>query len=159
MTIPLQINGKHLCQIFEPDLDISSWSDADIQKYSVSKQMLPTEVVLTSETYSRDAERTADYELENLTLVNRKAKPEFTWELIRAEYVALLMNFLNYAYDFKNAEGIIIPRLATNILVTYQDFVGLRAINAYLGQTIEGTLVQYEGVQYWQNFRIAFPEK
>lgn len=157
--IPLKINNKHLCQIFEPDLDITGWTDADIQNYCISKQMFPTEVVLTSETYSRDAERTADYELENLVLVNRKAKPEFTWSLIRAEFVEALMLFLGYTYDFKNAEGEIVPVESPNLIITYKDFIGMRTINAYLGQTIDGTLVEYEGVQYWENFRIAFPEK
>ena len=159
MTIPLQINNTHLCKIFEPALDISSWSDADVQRYSVAHQMLPTEVMLTSETYSRDAERTADYELEELTLVNRKAKPEFTWSLIKTEYVAALLQFLGYDYNFKSGEGIILPQLADIINVTYLDFIGMRTIEAYLGQTIEGTLVEYDGVTYWQDFRIAFPER
>jgi hypothetical protein len=121
--------------------------------------MFPTEVALTSETYSRDAERTADYELENLTLVNRKAKPEFTWSLIRADYVANLLIYLGYTYEFKDAKGEIVPVEAQDISVTYQDFIGTRTINAYLGQTLEGVLVEYNGVLYWQNFRIAFPER
>lgn len=157
--IPLKINNKHLCQIFEPELNISGWSDQRIQTYSLECQMFPTEVALNSETYSRDAERTADYELEELVIVNRKAKPEFTWALIRAEYVEALMRFLDYSYNFKDASENIVPISAPNYLVTYKDFVGLRTIYAYLGQTIEGTLVEYEGVQYWENFRIAFPER
>ena len=121
--------------------------------------MFPTEVRLTSETYSRDAERTADYELENLTIVNRKAKPEFTWSLIRADYVEALMRFLKYDYDFADATGDIIPRAAPTIYVEYKDFTGMRTIAAYLGQTIDGVLVEYDDVQYWQNFRLAFPER
>lgn len=157
--ILLKINSKHLCQIFTPDVDISTWSNEQIQDYSSQMQMLPTEVMLTSETYSRDADRTADYELENLTLVNRKAKPEFTWSLLRAEYVEALLLFLNYSYDFKGSEGDIVPQEADKIVVTYRDFVGSRTINAYMGQTIEGTLVEHNGVQYWENFRVSFPER
>ena len=144
--IPLKINDTHLCKIFEPGLDISTWSDNDVQRYSISKQMFPTSVALTSETYSRDAERTADYELENLLIVNRKAKPEFTWSLIKASYVEMLLAFLNYTYDFKDSYGDVIPVDAPDIRVTYKDFTGTRTINSYLGQTIEGVLVEYEGV-------------
>lgn len=157
--IPLKINDKHLCEIFEPTLDVSGWDDATIQSYSIRKLMFPTEVALTSETYSRDAERTADYELEHLVLVNRKAKPEFTWNLIKAPYVQNLMLFLKYGYDFKNTSGIVTPVPADPIIVEYCDFTGIRRINAYLGQTIEGVLVEYEGELYWQNFRLAFPER
>ena len=157
--IPLKINGKHLCEIFEPDQDISSWSDAQIQQYSTEKMMLPTEVSLVSETYSRDADRTADYELEYLTLVNRKAKPEFTWELLRADYVEALMSFLTYDYDFKDINDVVMPREAERLSIVYRDFVGVRTIQSYLGQTIEGVLVEYDGVQYWEGFRIAFPER
>lgn len=157
--VPLKINGKHLCQIFEPTLDITGWTDADIQSYCISKQMFPTEVGLVSETYSRDAERTADYELENLMIVNRKAKPEFTWSLIRATYVEALLVELGYTYKFKDSAGEIVPKDAPNIQVEYRDFTGVRVIYSYLGQTIEGTLVEYGSVQYWTNFRIAFPER
>ena len=157
--IPLQINAQHLCKIFEPDLDITGWNEATIISYSLSKRMFPSQVGITSETYSRDAERTADYELENLTLVNRKAKPEFTWDLIRADYVTRLMSFLDYTYNFKNAQGVIVPQEAPHVTVTYRDFVGMRTIDAYLGQTLEGTLVEYDDVLYWENFRIAFPER
>ena len=156
--IPLKINGKHLCEIFE-DISVANMSEEQIQAYSLSKQMFPTTVDLTSETYSRDAERTADYELERLTIVNRKAKPTFTWSLIKAEYVQNLLLFLNYDYNFKDAQDIVKPREADTILVTYRDFIGLRTINAYLGQTLDGIFVEYEGVQYWENFTISFPER
>ena len=157
--IPLKINHKHICEIFEPSLNITGWSDKAIQEYSIKKMMFPTSVLLTSETYSRDAERTADYELEYLMIVNRKAKPEFLWRLIKASYVYNLMAFLNYNYNFKDGEGIITPKNAEDIYVTYRDFTGVRTIIAYLGQTLEGTLVEYEGELYWENFRIAFPER
>lgn len=155
----LRINNKHLCEIFEPTLDVSSWSEEKIRAYSASKLMLPTEVTLVSETYSRDAERTADFELEHLVLVNRKAKPEFTWAYLKTEYAERLFSFLGYNYDFKDDNGTIVPRPAADIHIEYYDFVGNRTIVAYLGQTLEGTLIDYEGSQYWQNFRIAFPER
>lgn len=161
--IPLKINGKNLCEIFEPDLAargfFAGMTDAEIISYSIDKQMFPGTVEVTSETYSRNAERTADYELEALELVNRKAKPEFTWSLIRANYVEKLLAALDYTYDFKNASGEIVAVSAPDISVTYQDFTGIRTINAYLGQTISGTLVEHAGVLYWDNFRIAFPER
>ena len=157
--IPLKINNLPLCKIFEPTLNIEGWAENVITQYCISKQMHPTEVKVTSETYSRDAERTADYELEYLTIVNRKAKPEFLWSLIRADYVEALLKYLNYDYNFKDSSGIVQPRTADEIQVTYKDFTGTRTIIAYLGQTLEGTLVEYEGVQYWENFRIAFPER
>ena len=156
--IPLKINGKHLYQIFDPDNFNSKWTEDEIIQNSLAKQMFPSAVVCSSETYSRDAQRTADYELEYLVFVNRKSKPEFTWDYIKAEYVQKLLAFLNYKYDFKS-NGIIIPEDAEEIRVTYWDFVGERTIIAYLGQTIEGTLVEYEGQLYWQDFRIAFPER
>ena len=157
--IPLTINNVHLCKIFEPNLSITGWTEAQIIAYSLDKQMFPSEVVLSSETYSRDAERTADYELEYLTIVNRKAKPEFIWSLIKADYVKNLMTFLGYTYNFKNNENVVIPVEAADILVKYHDFVGERTIHSYLGQTIEGTLVEHNNVLYWKYFRIAFPER
>lgn len=157
--IPLKINSKSLYEIFDPATFDASWDEETLIANSLDAQMFPTEVALTSETYSRDAERTADYELENLTLVNRKAKPEFTWSLIRADYVANLLLFLGYTYDFKNESDEIVPVEAPAITITYRDFTGMRTINAYLGQTLDGVLVEYGGVLYWQNFRIAFPER
>ena len=156
--IPLKINNKHLCEIFE-DISTDGWNDATVQEYCLRKQMFPTSVELVSETYSRDAERTADYELEYLTLINRKAKPTFTWSLIKADYVRKLLGFLGYEYNFKNEDGVVISQDAPDIHVTYLDFIGLRTITAYLGQTLEGTLVEYDGEQYWENFTIAFPER
>lgn len=157
--IPLYINGKSLYEIFEPSSFNVAWTIDEIVEQSISKMMFPTSVDLTSETYSRDAERTADYELQNLLIVNRKAKPEFTWSLIRADYVKKLLEFLGYNYNFKDTGGNVIPRESVVISVKYYDFVGERTINAYLGQTIEGTLSNYDGILYWENFRIAFPER
>ena len=157
--IPLKINNKHLYQIMDPEHYDSNWTDAEVITKSIQKQMFPVEVFLTSETYSRDAERTADYELENLTLVNRKAKPEFTWTLIKYTYVQNLFAELNYTYDFMDTDNVIIPQEAPNIAITYYDFVGIRTIQTYLGQTISGTLREYNGELFWENLRIAFPER
>lgn len=157
--IPLKINNKNLCEIFEPGKDFSGYTDDEISSYSIEHSMYPTEVKLSSEQYSRDAERTADYELEKLVIVNTKAKPEFTWSLIKAIYVYQLMKFLNFKYDYKNTDGEVVPEEAEVINVTYWDLIGTRTIKSYMGQTIEGTLVEYDGVLYWENFRIAFPER
>ena len=157
--IPLKINNKNLCEIFEPNKDFSGYTDKQISSYSIEHSMYPSEVKLSSEQYSRDAERTADYELEKLVIVNAKAKPEFTWSLIRADYVSQLMNFLNFKYDYKNTNDEIVPEEAAVINITYWDLIGTRTIKSYLGQTIEGTLVEYEGILYWENFRLAFPER
>ena len=116
--IPLKINGKNLYEIFDPATFNPNWDEATLIANSISAQMFPSAVELTAETYSRDAERTADYELENLVVVNRKAKPEFTWDLIRASYVANLFNYLGYTYDFKNENDVIIPVDAPVISVT-----------------------------------------
>lgn len=189
--IPLKINGKQLCEIFAPDaqwwaerngqqeaVTMETATDEDKREYSLKMLMLPTSVTLTSETYSRNAERTADYELEELLIVNRKSKPEFTWDYIRAEYVQNLLTFLGYTYNFKDDAGDVVPVNSPEITVTYTDFTGERTINAYLGQTISGTLTVLqtketiqqdsttglsktvmESEYWWQNFRLAFPEK
>lgn len=157
--IPLKINGLSLYEILEPETFDPAWDEQTLIEKSIRARMFPSEVALTSETYSRDSDRTADYELENLVIVNRKAKPEFTWALISAAYVAKLLAFLNYTYDFKNDADVIIPVEAEDISITYQDFTGIRTINAYLGQTLDGVLVEYNDELYWENFRIAFPER
>lgn len=156
--IPLRINGKQLCEIFTPSA-VANMNDAQKRAYSIQNEMYPTNVHLTSETYSRNADRTADFELEDLLLVNRKASPEFTWDIIRHEYVQALLLFLGYTYNFKDENGYIEPVEAEDISVTYIDFIGERTITAYLGQTIEGTFEEYDGVLYVRNFRIAFPER
>ena len=159
--IPLLINNKHLCEIFAPTetAGISTWTDDEINAFSLAHQMYPTSVDLISETYSKDTERTADYELENLVEVNRKAKPAFTWDLIKADYVKALLEYLGYNYNFKDQNGVIIPREAATIAITYWDFIGIRTIQSYLGQTIEGQLVEYNGALYISGFRLAFPER
>ncbi len=186
MSIPLMIGGKHLYQIMLTPEEIlwiannelnkaeSSWTEEDINTISRERCLYPTSVALTSETYSRNASRTADYELETLQIVNRKAKPEFTWDIIKSVYVQRLMQELQYTYGFKRDEdNSIIPIEAPTFEITYTDFVGTRTIKTYLGQTIDGTLEEYHETPktrlgadqfeapatYWRNFRIAFPER
>ena len=134
--IPMKINNLYLCQIFEPGLNIDGWTEEQIDTYCRRKLMYPAEVRLTSETYSRDADRTADYELQHITIVNRKAKPEFVWDHIRAEYVEKLLSYLSYDYNFKDVNDIVQPKKAKEIYVTYQDFVGTRTILDISGEYI-----------------------
>ena len=166
--IPLKINGHNLCEIFEPDVDFSNMDEQQIIDYSIEHRMFPTSVKLDAETYCRDADRTADYELENITNINAKAKPAFTWDYLKAIYVERLLVFCGFKYNYK-VNGVIVPEEAPTLAVTYLDFIGLRTINAYLGQNLEGELTEIqefdelnrvsEKVLYWQNFRIAFPER
>lgn len=166
--IPLKINGLNLCQIFEPEIDFSGYTDEQIIEYSIKHLMFPTEAKLTSETYCRDADRTADYELENITNVNAKAKPEFTWDYLRADYVERLLTYCGFKYNYKNG-NFIVPETAPTIDITYRDFIGMRTAHTYLGQNIDGTLTEIEEydadseqkvkVLYWRNFRVAFPER
>lgn len=162
--IPLKIKGTHLCIIMDPEggdpeTGYVGWSNAQFTAYSIDNKMYPSEVKVTAETYSQDAERTANFELETLTLINAKSKPEFTWTLIKAEYVSRLLTYIGFKYNYKDEFGDIVPREAPALAITFPDFLGLRTIDCYFGQTINGTLVEYDGVLYWQDFRLAFPEK
>ena len=70
----------------------------------------------------------------------------------------------NYLLKFKDdyhdsTSGQIKPEEAPVIKVTYKDFLRERTINAYLGQSIEADLVEYDGEQYWESIRLAFPER
>lgn len=130
-----------------------------VNAFAMKYQMFPTSVNVSSETYSRDAERKANYELEDLQLVNAKSKPEFTWSFIKASYVNLLLEELQVNYVFKDEDDNFILKDAPIVLVSYWDFVGMRIINAYTGQSLSGELVEYEGELYWKDFRIAFPER
>ena len=87
-------------------------------------------------------------------------------------------------YNYKDVEtNDIIPVEAPTIEITYWDFVGMRTIKAYLGQTLSGTLEEHSNylpssynnndgswsntidtmhpgkTLYWRNFRVAFPER
>ena len=193
--IPLKINSKNLIEImlttaelsyFETKIgkQYSNWTDDDVIQCSLEAQVFPSDVTLSAEQYSRDSERTADYELENITIVNCKSKPEFTWNIIKASYVKNLLDFLKYKYNYKDAEtDDIIPVEAPTIEITYWDFIGMRTIKAYLGQTLSGTLEEHSNylpssynnndgswsntidtmhpgkTLYWRNFRVAFPER
>jgi len=141
--IPLKINGKNLCSIFEPDISFVGLSDEQMKQWSIDHQMYPSEVKVTSETYSKDAERKADFELEKVILTNAKAKPEFTWSYLRADYASRLLIYLGFTYNYKDVAGEVVPKEALPIAVTYWDFNGMRTIQSYLGQTIEGTLVEH----------------
>lgn len=160
--IPLKIDGKHLVEIFDPTAAAALLTDEAKVRYSIKMQMYPSSVELNAETYSRDAERTANYELEDLILVNRKAKPVFTWEMLKAEYVKKLMEFLQYKVNYKNNLDEVVPIDATTYQITFYDLTGERTITCYLGQTIECELKEYLvnniPTLYWENFRIAFPE-
>jgi hypothetical protein len=156
---------KNLWEIFDPNDDnhFNELPD-DASKMNLAREllMIPTEVKLSAETYCRNADRTADYELETIQNINAKAKPEVTWSYLKTEYVENLLNFLGWKYNFKQTvegEDVIVPENAPVIMVQYQDFIGIRTIRAYLGASIDGTLVEYNGSNYWENFRIAFPER
>lgn len=126
---------------------------------AIKLQMFPTEVKVSAETYSRDADRTANYELEELVLVNAKAKPEFTWSYLKYEYAKNLLEECAFKYNYKDSEGEIVPITAPVISIYFNDLIGARTINAYLGQSIDGVLGEYNGQLYWRDFRIAFPER
>lgn len=153
IPLVLKVNEvtKNLWQIMEPDGSYGSTEEEQIA-YAIKHLMFPTEVKLTSETYCRNADRTANYELKSITNVNAKSKPEFTWDKLKAVYAKRLLNFLGFKYDYLDGQGNIQPEEAPTINVTYLDFNGMRTISAYLGQTIEGTLVEYfemyEGLIY-----------
>ena len=161
--IPLRLGvnniTKDLWEIMEPEVDYSHMSEQEKISFALNNKMFPSEVKVTSEVYCRDAERTANYELENITNVNAKAKPEFTWNMLKADYAKKLLDFLGFHYNYKNNNNTIIPEPAPVIDVTYRDFNGMRTIKAYLGQTIDGVLREYSNVLYWESFRIAFPER
>ena len=155
--IPLKIDNKHLIDIMDPTAAAGLTDAQKIQK-SYELKLYPSEVTLNSETYSKDAERTANYELEDLTLVNRKDKPEFVWDYLKAIYVERLLSYLGYHFNFK-VTGSVVPEAAQTFSIEYLSFIGTRIMTAYLGQTISATLIETtDGNQYWQNFRIAFPE-
>jgi len=175
IPLKLEINNtqKDLWEIMEPDVDYSQMTEEEKISFALARGMFPSEVKLASETYCRNSDRTANYELEKINNVNAKAKPEFTWSLIKIEYVERLLLFLGFIYDYKDVDGQIQPRLAPEIYVTYRDFIGMRRIKAYLGASLDGTLKeivtqevdpQSQSLttvrrQYWENFRIAFPER
>lgn len=160
--IPLKINNKHLVEIFDPVAAATLLTDEAKIAYSIHNQMYPTSVQVDAETYSRDAERTADYELEDLILVNRKVKATFTWDVIKASYVENLLDYLQYKVSFKNQDDEIEPEEAPTYSIEFYDFVGERTITAYLGQTLSSELKEYlvenTATLYWEDFRIAFPE-
>lgn len=157
--------SKELWEIFEPEVDAAWRSLSTYQEkvdYAIRHKMYPSSVHVTGETYSRNAERMANYELEHLTLVNAKAKHEFTWDWLKYDYVKNLLDFLQFTYDYHdpNDPDTILPREAPAIAVTVYDFNGQRTFNCYIGQTIEGELkTTNDNTLYWESFRIAFIER
>ena len=156
---------KDIWEIFEPEVNAPWRSLTDLQDlvdYAVRRKMYPSSVHVIAETYSRDAERMANYELEKLTLVNAKSKHEFTWSYLKYDYVKNLLDFLQFSYDYHdpNDASIIVPREAPAVSVRVFDLNGVRTFDCYIGQTIEGELkVTGDAVLYWEDFRIAFIER
>lgn len=133
----------------------------------LSQKLVPTEVHVSSETYSRNLDRSADYVLSAGSMVNRKAKIELTWDLIKCSNVTTLMQNLNYAYDFVDPlTEEVVPKDLQTYKIEYKDFTGTREAIMYLGQTIEADQTEYlltesgttQAVQFWKSFRLAFIE-
>ena len=150
--------SKYLWEIMDPNEDWSGTLEQQLQK-AYRLKMLPTSYKITAETYCKDADRTANYELEKITNINYKVKPEFTWSLLRAEYVRNLLTFLKLKDNYKNNQNVIVPEEAPIIKVTFEDLLRERTISAYLGQSIDIEYVEYDNILYAQDFRIAFPER
>lgn len=149
---------KYIWEIMDPSINWSALSLAQQVARAISLKMLPTEYKVTADTYCKDIDRTSDYELENITNINYKVKPEFTWRMIRAEYLANLLTFVNLKDDYK-VENIVTPEAAPIIRVTFNDLMRERTIEAYLGQSIEVSFVEYDNVLYAEEVRLAFPER
>lgn len=138
------------------------WDDLTLEEQkqkALSLKMLPESYKVTAETYCRNSERTANFELENITNVNAKSKPEFNWSLLRAEFLTNLLTFLKFRHNYKNDSGEVVPEEAPKLKINFRDLLGERTVETYLGATIETTLVEYNDVQYWQDLRLAFPER
>ena len=152
---------KYIWEIMDPSIDWSALSLAQQVAQAISLKMLPTEYKVTADTYCKDIDRTSDYELENITNINYKVKPEFTWRMIRADYLAKLLTFVKLKDDYKvgNVENIVTPEAAPIIRVTFNDLMRERTIDAYLGQSIEVSFVEYDNVLYVEEVRLAFPER
>lgn len=147
----------------DPDsLGYEEWENLTLEQQkeqALKLKMLPESYKVTAETYCRNSERTANYELENITNVNAKSKPEFNWSLLRAEFLTNLLTFVKFRHNYKNEYGEVVPEPAPKLKIKFRDLLGDRTVEAYLGATIETTLVEYDGVQYWQDLRLAFPER
>lgn len=196
MAIPIlfKINDKHLIEIMLSSTELAvyeaklgnkpfaNWTDEEILQCSVEACVYPTEVTVDAEQYSKNAERTANYVLEDLTIVNCKSKVTFVWSYLKASYLSNLLTELEFDYDFE-INDIVYSKTPNIITVTYWDFIGVRTINAYMGQSISGNLIQYDDYDtstwnsstkqwnkntstlhkgatlYWESLRLAFIER
>lgn len=150
---------KYIWEVMDPSVNWGSMTIQQQLEYAYAHKMLPSSYKNNGETYCRNADRTANNELENIVNVNYKSKVEFTWKLLKPEYLSNLLTFLQFKDNYKNSINEIQPEEAPLIKVTYRDFLQERTINAYLGQSIEAELVEYDDVQYWESLRLAFPER
>lgn len=151
--------SKPIWKAMDPSVNWDSMSLQEQLNYAYSHKMLPESYKNNGETYCRNADRTANNELEKITNVNYKSKVEFTWKLLKPEYLSNLLTFLQFKDNYRNSNNEIQPEEAPTIKVTYRDFLQERTIVAYLGQSIEAELVEYDNVQYWEQLRLAFPER
>ena len=167
LTLQITVEGvtKELWEIFEP-ANNAGWrslsTDQEKVDYAIAHKMYPSSVHIIAETYSRDAERMANYELERLTLVNAKAKVEITWDWLSYDYAVNLLSFLAFTYNYHDPldPTIIVPREAPSIQIQTHDLTGTRTFSCYIGQTIEGELkASGDNKLYWESLRIAFIER
>ena len=150
---------KPIWQAMDPLVNWSSMTTPEQLAYAYAHQMLPSSYKNNGETYCRNADRTANNELEKITNVNYKSKVEFVWKMLKPVYLSNLLTFLQFKDNYKNTINEIQPEEAPLIKVTYRDFLRERTIDAYLGQSIESELVEYNNEQYWEEIRLAFPER
>lgn len=150
---------KYIWEIMDPEFNWGSLSLDNQLKRAYENKMLPTSYKVTGETYCKDADRTANYELEKITNINYKSKPEFNWSLLKAEYFSNLLTFIQFRDNYKDQNNEIVPEEAPTIKVTFRDLLQERTIEAYLGQTIDATFKEYDNVLYVEDIRIAFPER
>lgn len=150
---------KYIWEIMDPDYNWGSLSLQEQINRAASLKMLPSSYKNNGETYCRNADRTANNELQRIENVNYKSKVEFTWKYLEPLYLSRLLTFLQFKDNYKNAQGDVQSEDAPMIKVTYVDFLRERTIDAYLGQSIDAELVEYDNKQYWESLRLAFPER
>lgn len=162
LKIAIQQNGnwveKNIWEIFDPSVNWDSMTYNQQVQEAIKRLMLPTTYKINSETYCNNSDRTANYELEKIINVNYKSKPEFVWNKLPVEYLENFLSFIGFRTNYL-VDGTFITEEAPVIKVTYRDIVGVRTIRAYLGQSIEAEVVEYDGKQYYDQLRLAFPER
>lgn len=161
LKIANSVNGtlKNIWEIMDPNYDWSSLTEAECVNRALKEHMIPTSYKVNCETYCKDADRTSDYELENIKNVNYKCKPEFVWQYLKPIYLSNLLSFIHFKDTYYDQQGIIQPENAPIFKVYFRDILRVKEIKAYLGATIDVELVEHEGEQYWSSVRLAFPEK